>query len=80
MTRPLLFAVLACILSGCSAAGMDYFWHGDGMPSTPRAPQASDNWLENTRKSGEKARYEYDMKAASEGRGFGIPDRSSYGF
>jgi hypothetical protein len=58
---------------------MDYFWHGDGTPHTSSAPQ-SDNWLEKTRQSGEKARYDYDMKAFDQGRRSDIPNRSGYGF
>lgn len=79
MTRPLLLSALACIFTGCSAADMDYFWHGDGTPHTPRA-QENDNWMEKTRQSGEKARYEYDTKAFDQGRRSTMPDRSGYGF
>ena len=69
MTR-LIVPSLALILTGCSASDMDYFWNGpqDGSTYTPVYQSTSDDWLERTRQSGEKARYEYDMKAAEQGR------------
>jgi len=36
--------------------------------------------MEKTRQSGEKARYEYDVKAFDQGRRSSYPDRSDYGY
>ena len=83
MKQLLSASALAFILTGCSSADMDYFWNGpqDGSTYTPAYRSTSnDNWLENTRKSGEKARYEYDMKAFDQGRRSTIPDRTGYGY
>jgi hypothetical protein len=74
--------LLPVVFSGCSASDMDYFWNGprDGSTHTPAYRSQNDDWLERTRQSGEKARYEYDTKAFDQGRRSSYPDRSSYGF
>ena len=80
--RTLTILSLPFILVGCSASDMDYFWNGpqDGSTHTPVYQSQSDNWLEKTRQSGEKARYDYDTKAFDQGRRSTMPDRSGYGF
>lgn len=82
MKRLILLSLTAAVLTSCSSADMDYFWNGprDGSTHTPVYRSQSDNWLEKTRQSGEKARYDYDQKAFMEGRRSSYPDRSGYGY